>query len=297
MKDKTIPGPDVKPFNKEEFSENVAKGAIVGATSTTMTFGLFDKPLAIATKASSEVVQHPWRGIKNLFAGALNGNFSTSWNNSLYVQAYRAYLEHPVKGYPVALLNSCLKNVVFFPAKYGSERALYALSGNEQQAKNYSGFVAGLMTVYLTAPVSVVKARLMTNVPLNTLSLKRLGSGVNAIAMRDSIQYGIYFNAKERLNEKIGDGVMAGGIAGIVGYVFSNPLSVIGLNQKTAVESVNIPNMAKRIYQANGVKGFYPLVGLAAWGMFARGVAIHQGTKLYESLQENEAYGRPTRNR
>lgn len=69
MKDKTIPGPDAKSFNKEEFSENVAKGAIVGATSTTMTFGLFDKPLAIATKASSEVAQHPWRGIKICLPG------------------------------------------------------------------------------------------------------------------------------------------------------------------------------------------------------------------------------------
>ncbi|WP_274519565.1 hypothetical protein [Legionella gratiana] len=37
--------------------------------------------------------------------------------------------------------------------------------------------------------------------------------------------------------------------------------------------------MTSQIYKSNGVKGFYPLIGLSVFGMFARGMAINHGKK------------------
>jgi hypothetical protein len=50
---------------------------------------------------------------------------------------------------------------------------------------------------------------------------------------------------------------------------------------------MNMSDVAKKIYKSNGVKGFYPLIALSALGMFARGMAINEGTKLYQSLQDS----------
>ncbi|WP_238589572.1 hypothetical protein [Legionella cincinnatiensis] len=46
--------------------------------------------------------------------------------------------------------------------------------------------------------------------------------------------------------------------------------------------------MAIQIYKTSGVKGFYPLIGLSAFGMFARGIAISHGKKIYEALISND---------
>lgn len=273
-----------KTFNTEEFTRNVFKGAVIGAVSTTSTFGLIDKPLAYATKAVSEG-GNPFRGFGFFAQQVKTGNFTGLLNNSLYAEAYRSTLQHPLKGYPIALLNSAIKNVVLLPMKYLAENVIGSLSSDGETGKSYAGFFAGLSTVYVTTPISVLKARMMTNVPLDTLSPKRLMSGVHAIALRDGVQFGIYFKTTDLLKAQFGDNAWAAGVAGIVGYIFSNPLSVIGLSQKTAPESVNLPNMARKIHQISGAKGFYPLVLLSAFGMFARGMAFDQGVKIYESLQ------------
>lgn len=279
--DTTTPVSNTKPFNTDEFTENAKKGAIIGSISTTMTFSGIDKPLAHATKAVADGAVF---SIKSFTENLMHGNFSACWNNSLYVKAYRACLEHPIKGYSVALLNSCMKNVVFFPAKYASEMLVTSITSDEQAAKTYSGFLAGIATVYITTPISVVKTRMMTNVPLNTLNPKRLMSGVNCIALRDGVQFGVYFNAIDILNAQFGYNPLVSGAAGVIGYIFSNPLSVIGLNQKTSPVSVNALDMGKQIFKSSGAKGFYPLVGLSAFGMFARGMAIGQGMKVYDLL-------------
>lgn len=279
---------DSKTFNQEEFKENVLKGAVIGATSTTATFSLIDKPLSQAIKSVAE--SYKAQGFKQLTQNIVQANYSQIWNNSLYVQAYRNAWVHPIKGYPVALLNSCMKNIVLFPALYVFENALNSQLANKENAKNYSGFLAGLTTVYITTPISVIKARMMTNVPINNLNGSRLMSGVNAIAMRDAIQYGVYFNTLNYLQGTYGDNVLVAGVSGIVGYIFSNPLSVIGLNQKITAESTNMVTMASKIYKSSGVKGFFPLVGLSAFGMFARGIAIDQGKKIYDALVSNDGY-------
>lgn len=265
-----------KTFNQDKFKENALKGAVIGATSTTTTFALIDRPLVQATKSVAEYSKFQAQSVKWFTQQIVQANYTQVWNNSLYVQAYRGAWMHPFKGYPIALLNSCIKNIVLFPAIYVSEKALDSQLANKEQAKNYSGFMAGLATVYITTPISVIKTRMMTDVPLNNLSVGRFMSGVNAIAMRDAIQYGIYFNTLDYLKEKYGDNCLVAGISGIVGYTFSNPFSVIGLNQKIAAEPVNMATMASKIYKANGVKGFFPLVGLSAFGMFARGIAIRK---------------------
>lgn len=273
-----------KTFNWKEFKENVLKGAVIGATSTTTTFSFIDKPLAHATKAVAESFKYKAQGIKQVMQHAVQGNYSQIWGNSLYAQAYRAAWVHPIKGYPIALVNSCMKNIVLFPALYAFENALNSQLANKESAKNYSGFLAGLATVYLTTPISVIKARMMTNVPLNNLNSSRLMSGVNAIAMRDAIQYGVYFNTLSYLQQTYGDNAFMAGVSGVVGYMFSNPLSVIGLNQKVTAEPANMVSMASKIYKSSGVKGFFPLVALSAFGMFARGVAIGEGKKIYDAL-------------
>lgn len=268
-----------KPFNSKEFTENVIKGAVIGSVSTTMTFGLIDKPLAYATKTAATGSQ----SIGKLAWEFSSSFFSSLWNRSTYVEAYRNCWQHPVKGYPIALVNSCMKNVVLLPTKYVAEKMLNSVSTDEQVGKNYSGFFAGIATVYITTPISVLKARMMTNVPLDTLNPRRLMSGVNAVALRDGIQFGVYFNTLDIMKAQFGDHALIAGMAGVIGYIFSNPLSVIGLNQKTASESTSIPNMTKQIYKNSGAKGFYPLICLSAFGMFARGIAFDQGSKLYES--------------
>lgn len=50
---------------------------------------------------------------------------------------------------------------------------------------------------------------------------------------------------------------------------------------------MNMAAMAGQIYKTSGVKGFYPLIGLSAFGMFARGIAISHG-KIYEALISND---------
>ncbi|KTD55681.1 hypothetical protein Lsan_3233 [Legionella santicrucis] len=277
-----------KPFNQEEFKENVLKGAVIGATSTTTTFGLIDKPLAQATKSVAENSKFHSQSFKWFTQQAIQANYTQIWNNSVYARAYRAAWIYPFKGYPIALLNSCMKNTVLFPAIYLSEKALNTQLTDMENAKKYSGFLGGLATVYITTPISVIKARMMTNVPLNTLSASRFMSGVNAIAMRDAIQYGVYFNTLDYLKGKYSDNSLIAGVAGIVGYTFSNPLSVIGLNQKITAKPVNMAAMASQIYKTSGVKGFYPLIGLSAFGMFARGIAINHGKKIYDPLINND---------
>ncbi|VEB35602.1 Mitochondrial carrier protein [Legionella sainthelensi] len=289
MKKKTEQLPsNPKPFNQEEFKENVLKGAVIGATSTTATFGLMDKPLAQATKSVAESSKFHSQGLRWVTQQVIQANYAQIWNNSLYAHAYRAAWIHPFKGYPIALFNSCMKNTVLFPAIYLSEKALHSQLADAENAKKYSGFLGGLATVYITTPVSVIKTRMMTDVPLNTLSASRFMSGVNAIAMRDAVQYGIYFNTLDYLKGTYGDNFLVAGVAGIVGYAFSNPLSVIGLNQKITEKPVNMAAMAGKIYKTSGVKGFYPLIGLSAFGMFARGIAISHGKKIYEALISND---------
>ncbi|KTC81610.1 MC/SLC25 family protein [Legionella brunensis] len=281
---KEIVTPQLKSFNAKEFIENVKKGAVIGSISTTATFFAIDKPLSYATKAVAETFRKPSFGFSGFIQELRRGNFSICWNNSLYATAYRSSWQHPVTGYPVALLNSCTKNIVFFPTKYATESVLSMIWPNEQIAQSYSGFLAGIGTVYVTTPISVLKTRMMTNVSLDTLSVRRLMSGVNAIAIRDGIQFGVYFNVIAHLKAQFGDNVVVAGAAGILGYLFSNPFSVIGLNQKTSVDSLNIVEMTGKIYKSSGVRGFYPLIALSAFGMFARGIAINEGAKLYESL-------------
>ncbi|ARB94006.1 hypothetical protein [Legionella longbeachae] len=286
-KDRLTPS-NPKPFNQEEFKENVLKGAVIGATSTTTTFCLMDKPLAQATKSVAENSKFQSQGLRWFGQQLIQANYARIWNNSLYTHAYRAAWVHPFKGYPIALLNSCIKNTVLFPAIYLSEKALNSQLTDSENAKKYSGFLGGLATVYITTPISVIKTRMMTDVPLNTLSVSRFMSGVNAIAMRDAVQYGIYFNTLDYLKGRYGDNSLVAGVAGIVGYAFSNPLSVIGLNQKITEKPVNIGAMAGQIYKTSGVKGFYPLIGLSAFGMFARGIAISHGKKIYDALMSND---------
>ncbi|WED42683.1 hypothetical protein [Legionella cardiaca] len=281
---KEIVTSESKSFNVAEFIDNVKKGAVIGGVSTAATFMLIDKPLGYATKA---VVQKTQTSTFGFFQHMMHGNLSVWWKNSPYVQAYYTTLKHPVSGFPVALLNSGAKNAVFFPMKYFTEEMLRVVWPNDEMAR-YSGFFTGVETVYLTAPISVLKARMMTNVPLDTLTPKRLMSGVNAIALRDGIQFGIYFNTVKYLQEQYGDSFFSAGIAGILGYIFSNPFSVIGMNQKISEKPVNLLKMAKTIYKSSGPKGFYPLLGLSAFGMFARGVAIDQGIKLYKLLTNDQ---------
>src|SRR5579862_4788968 len=158
----TTAKPDTTSFNLDQFFEKVKIGAMTGSLSTTMTFATTDRPLAHAIKASADATQ-PVYGIKWFLQQMCKGNFAPLWQNSLYVQAYRAHWQHPLKGYPVALLNSGLKNVVFFPAKYVCTYTLNNMSSNEQLANNYAAFLAGMMTIYLTSPLAVIKTRLMTD--------------------------------------------------------------------------------------------------------------------------------------
>lgn len=284
---KTRSTTELKPFDSKEFKEKVGQGIVIGTASTTMTFTFMDKPLAHATKAAADgnfVRQSTGWFVRQI----LCGNYAATWNNSLYGQAYQATLQHPIKGFPVALLNSWSKNAVLFPVKYASENVYYSFSSDDKYAQLITGFSAGALTVYLTAPIAVVKARMMTNVPLNTLNMRRLMSGASAIALRDGVQYGSFFYSLDVLKAQFGDNLLTAGVAGFVGYCFSNPFNATGLVQRTSQDSLTIPKAAKKIYQTSGIKGFYPLMLLSTVGMFARGIAIKTGSDVYKSVMNDK---------
>jgi hypothetical protein len=234
---KTLAGtqPQKQPQSSDFYNyymKSIFTGLLVGPISSTLTFPI-DK---IA------FVYQTWHG-------AGSPSLSTAAK-----QAFR----HPLNGYFPGIFNSACKNLFMFPAKAFFTRQLETHNPKGSFNKEISGFLAGLLTVYVMSPISVIKALRYNNTPVSQirqLDFKSLFRGVHATAYRDGVQFGIFFGMLPYVSNYIANPFIAGMTANLMGAVASNPISVISTNQK--IHGKSMYQTALTLFQQEGIKSFY----------------------------------------
>ncbi|MBX3709108.1 MAG: hypothetical protein KIT56_00660 [Gammaproteobacteria bacterium] len=215
-----------------------------------------------------------------------------TWNQPLSPtvrEAFKVAFRKPFNGYFPGVLNSACKNIFLFPAKAFFERQLEAIPIAPQTNKKLSAFFAGLFTVYVSSPISVIKALRYNNLPvsqirqLNYLDLFR---GVHATALRDGVQFGVYFSMLSFISNYMSNPALSGAIAGLLGAIASNPFSVVSTNQK--ILGTSMVDTTVKLYKENGVRRFYPgFFKTTAIRMGVQGAATGVGIKLAETVYNN----------
>lgn len=294
---------DTNIFDMQEYLKSIGRGFFNGMISTTLTFSIADKPLYYAQRVEGYGTYS-----SDAIAAFRKGHYKEAWNKSNYVHAYREYWKQPGKGLPIAYFNSMIKNALLFPIVVFYEKALTNAFPDTNIAQNYAGFCAGTTAVYLTSPISVIKARLYGNetfagfwkrLSFNSkietqtqdllkaeetkISYHRLMAGVNATAIRDGIYFGVYCALVDKITVLVGkeNYLAASIIAGLIGTIPSNIFSIIALNQKVSDVPKSIFTTGKEIYTKRGIPGFYPLLTLTALGMIGRSAALGISNKYY----------------
>lgn len=248
-------------------------GMMVGPVSSTLTFPIDKVSFAYQT---------------------MHGQASPTFRQAL-MTAFR----NPFSGYFPGILNSSLKNIFMFPAKAFFEHQLNLVNPQSSFNNKLSGFFAGILTVYITSPISVIKALRYNNLAVSQirqLDGKALFRGVHATALRDGVQFGTFFGLLPIISAFVPNPIASGSIAGFVGALFSNPLSVIATNQKLNGSKL-IPE-AVALFNEGGFARFYrgffrtTALRMGIQGA-ATGAVIHAAEKVYDHLtSETESEGK-----
>lgn len=260
-------------LNNQEFYDyymkSVMTGLIVGPVSATMTFPV-DK------------------------VGFVYQTLSKHSSPSFF-EAFKIAFRHPFSGYIPGVVSAASKNIIMFPTKSFIEYEIERLNPYGAFNKNIAAFFAGIASVYLNSPIAVIKALRFNNTPINQimhLNFRDFYRGTHAIAIRDGVQFGVFFPLFAILNEHMQNSVVAGAVAGLIGSFFSNPFGVIAINQR--IKGTSMMTEARNLYQEAGISRFYR--GFAQTTLFrmtiqgaATGAIIHVADDIYETFMKPKA--------
>lgn len=175
-----------------------------------------------------------------------------------FYQAFRIAFASPFSGYIPGIISASCKNIFMFPAKSFFQYHLDRINPNSLFNNELSGFFAGILTVYATSPMSVIKALRYNNLPISQIQMlnwQDFFRGVHATAYRDGVQLGMFFGTLPMMMNYFSNPFFSGGIAGLMGGICSNPLSVISMNQK--IKGSGLFQEAISLYAEGGVRRFY----------------------------------------
>lgn len=212
-----------------------------------------------------------------------------------FLEVMRLAFRHPLSGYFPSVISASCKNVIMFPTKSFIEYEIEHLNPGGTFNKNIAAFTAGIAAVYMNSPIAVIKALRLNNMPVRNildLNLKDFYRGTHAIAIRDGIQFGVYFELFAMLNPRMQNPLIAGAVANIIASIFNNPFSVIAMNQR--IKGSTMINEAKSLFKEGGIGRFYRGYG---YTMFARmtiqgaatGAIIHAADDIYQRLTKSKA--------
>lgn len=186
-------------------------------------------------------------------------------------------------GYVPGLISTIAKNGLVFGIK--GEVAKHV-------DKRFAGFVAGLMGVYLTSPLAVIKALAYNNMPVSvaikTLKLSDYLRGVHAKALCDSFQFGVYFAMLPLVSQYIDNSFVAGSVAGFSGGFFSNPPAMVAMGQK--INGTSALEEMTSLYKDGGFPRFYRgYLRTTAGRMTVQGALVGTAIELFDRM--SHGYG------
>lgn len=141
-----------------------------------------------------------------------------------------------------------------------------------------SGLIAGLTAVSVVVPVELVKIRLQTNSQefkgfygclkeiLHNGGVKNLYHGLSVTLLRDipfNVSYFVsYEYIKNQISKRTGkvtttEYLLSGGLAGMCAWAFVYPTDILKSIIQAETKKIKIVPEAKRIFQTEGIKGFY----------------------------------------
>ncbi|VVC76111.1 hypothetical protein AQUSIP_14160 [Aquicella siphonis] len=250
------------------YMKAIFTGLMVGPVSSTLTFPVDKIAFAYQT---------------------MHGHASPSFSLALST-AFRK----PFSGYFPGIVNASLKNIFMFPAKAFFEQRLQEINPDSAFNPKLAGFFAGILTVYVTSPVSVIKALRYNNQPVSQireLDWKALFRRVHSTALRDGVQFGAFFGMLPIISSVVPNPLLAGSLAGFFGAIFSNPLSVIANNQKLNGSRL-IPEAVSLCREgglARFYRGFFKTTALRMGIQgAATGVVIEAAEKIYDHMKQHQ---------
>lgn len=255
---------------RDYYYKSIMTGLLVGPVSSTLTFPV-DKVAFVYQTLSKQ-------------------------STPSFMEVMRLAFRHPFSGYLPSIISASCKNVIMFPTKSFIEYEIEHINPGGTFNKNFSAFFAGIAAVYLNSPIAVIKALRLNNMPAKNimqLNLKDFYRGTHAIAIRDGIQFGVYFELFALLNPHIKNPVIAGAVANLIASVFNNPFSVIAMNQR--IKGTSMINETKSLFKEGGLGRFYRGFG---YTMFARmaiqgaatGAIIHAADDIYERITKSKSF-------
>jgi hypothetical protein len=126
---------------------------------------------------------------------------------------------------------------------------------------NHSGILAGIISGMMIGPIDYLKVQ--KQISKNYKYKLRMPLGMNASILRETLAVPIYFNSYYKLNEKLNNSFISGGLAGVLSWLIPYPIDTIksrmhaGYNFKDSIKMGNFSRglsiCLMRGFVANGV--------------------------------------------
>ena len=204
------------------------------------------------------MVGYPLDTLKVLLQSNKNVNYKKTFNKNIY-----RGVQYPF------VFNGLLQSIVF-----GTNKQIY---NNVYQNYYISGFLSGIIGTFITTPIELYKIRHQNN-----LSRKGISPflGFRSTLIRESLAYSIYFGSYYKLQEKINNSLLSGGISGMLCWLGTYNIDVI----KTRIQS----NQCKTIMQGYKMGGLWKgIVPCLARSFIVNAVGFWSYEKMLEICDDH----------
>ena len=185
------------------------------------------------------------------------------------------------KGFMAPLIGISLEKSIVF--------GFYNMSKQNGLNNFWSGIVGGLISTIIVTPIEYIKINLQNKQTIENIKIKNIYKGLGPTICREAPGFGIYFTIYNHLQSNYNNSLslyktfLCGGLSGLSSWFFIYPSDLI----KTIVQDKNntlaINEIIKKIYNTNGIRGFYR--GFHYAGI--RAIFLHGGVFMgYEACNQ-----------
>jgi hypothetical protein len=201
------------------------------------------------------------------------------------------------KGVKLPLIGIGLEKTLVF----GSYHNIYKMNlfKNDFSNQIFAGTTAGFLTTIIVTPIERIKIMFQNNQCKNMIDclsqinkngnfVKNIYAGWTSTIFREIPGYGIYFYIydlqKRKLKEpKYYQSFFMGGIAGATSWFFIYPIDIVKTKKQNDV-NLNYVKIIKKIYNENGLVGFFRGISFSLMRAFPLHAGVFMGYEAFMKL-------------